>query len=229
MGSGWTARTSPESSGAGASRINGPHCGLWNATKTTSPPGSASRERRWEKKIAEGATLVFLDESGFSLKTTKVRTWGRCGQTPIIPTKLRWEHLSVIGAITTGGQFLQHTHRGAVRSAQVVEFLAHVLRHVAGEVVVVLDRAMIHRSKAVQAFVLLHERLSLVYLPPYAPELNPIELIWADLKRNVVGNFCALSVAALKKRLTVGWQRIRRRGLPRAFIRGTPFTASLSI
>ena len=76
MGSGWTARTSPESSGAGASRINGPHCGLWNATKTTSPPGSASRERRWEKKIAEGATLVFLDESGFSLKTTKVRTWG---------------------------------------------------------------------------------------------------------------------------------------------------------
>ena len=105
--------------------------------------------------------------------------------------------------------------------------LEHVLRHVAGEVVVVLDRAMIHRSKAVQAFVLLHERLSLVYLPPYAPELNPIELIWADLKRNVVGNFCATSVTALKKRLTVGWQRIRRKGLPLAFIRGTPFSASL--
>nr|WP_255579221.1 transposase [Deinococcus sp. RIT780] len=78
---------------------------------------------------------------------------------------------------------MHHTHRGAVRSAQVVEFLGHVLRHVAGEVVVVLDRAMIHRSKAVQAFVQQHERLSLVYLPPYAPELNPIELIWADLKR----------------------------------------------
>ena len=75
--------------------------------------------------------------------------------------------------------------------------------------------------------MLQHERLSLVYLPPYAPELNPIELIWADLKRNVVGNFCALSVAALKKRLAVGWQRIR--GVPLAFIRGTPFTASLSI
>ncbi len=182
---------------------------------------------RWEKKVAEGATLVFLDESGFSLKTTKVRTWGRCGQTPIIPTKLRWEHLSVSGAITTGGQFLHHTHRGAVRSPQVVDFLEHVLRHVAGEVVVILDRAMIHRSKAVQAFVQEHERLSLVYLPPYAPELNPIELIWADLKRNVVGNFCATSVEALKKRLTVGWQRIRRKGLPLAFIRGTPFSASL--
>lgn len=77
--------------------------------------------------------------------------------------------------------------------------------------------------------MLLHERLSLVYLPPYAPELNPIELIWADLKRNVMRNFCALLMAVLKKRLIVGWQRIRRKGLPLAFIRGTPFTASLSI
>ncbi|GGO40223.1 transposase [Deinococcus humi] len=171
--------------------------------------------------------MLFLDESGFSLKTTKVRTWGRCGQTPIIPTKLRWEHLSVIGGITTDGRFLHHTHRGAVRAPQVVSFLQHVLRHVAGEVVVVLDRAMIHRAKAVQAFVQLHKRLSLVYLPPYAPELNPIELIWADLKRNVMGNFCAMSLSELKKRLIVGCQRIRRKALPLAFIRGTPFSASL--
>lgn len=57
-------------------------------------------------------------------------------------------------------------------------FLEHVLRHVDGEVIVVVDRAMIHRSKAMQAFVHLHERLSLIYLPPYAPELNPIELIY---------------------------------------------------
>ncbi|MBZ9753587.1 IS630 family transposase [Deinococcus sp. HMF7604] len=180
-----------------------------------------------EKKIAEGATVVFLDESGFSLKTTKVRTWGRCGQTPVIPTRLRWEHLSVIGAITTGGQFLQHTHHGAIRSPQVVAFLEHVLRHIAGEVVVVLDRAMIHRAKVVQACVARHARLSLVYLPGDAPELNPIELVWADVKRNVLGNFCAPTVSALKVRLVLGWQRIRRKDLARAFIRGTPFTTSL--
>lgn len=171
--------------------------------------------------------MVFLDESGFSLNKAKVRTWGRCGQTPIIPTTLRWEHLSVIGAITTGGQFRHHTHRGAVRSPGVVTFLEHVLRHIDGEIIVVLDRAMIHRSKAVQAFVQVHGRLSLVDLPPYAPELNPIKLIWADLKRNVVGNVCAMSLGELKKRLSVGWQRIRRKALPLAFIRGTPFTAPL--
>jgi transposase len=180
-----------------------------------------------EKKGGPGATLLFVDESGFSLKTTKVRTWGRRGQTPVIPTKLRWEHLSVIGAIGTGGQVLQHTHHGAVRSPQVIAFLSHVLRHVAGELVIILDRAMIHRAKAVQALKASHERLDLVYLPPDAPELNPIELLWADLKRNVMGNFCALSISALRTRLNVGWQRVRRKALPLSCIHGTPFTAAL--
>lgn len=177
--------------------------------------------------MAQGATVLFVDERGFSLKTTKVQTWGRRGHTPIIPTKLRWEYLSAIGASGTGGQFLQRTHAGAIRLPQVVVCLSHVLRRVAGEVVVIVDRAMIHRAKAVQAFVACHKRVELVYLPPYAPELNPIELLWADLKRHITGNFCALSVSALRKRLTVGWQRVRRMALPRSFIRGTPFTAAL--
>lgn len=71
------------------------------------------------------------------------------------------------------------------------------------------------------------ERLDLMYLPPDAPELNPIELLWADLGRNITGTFCALSVSALRKRLTVGWQRVCRTALPPSFILGTPFTAAL--
>lgn len=77
-----------------------------------------------------------------------------------------------------------------------------------------LDNAGIHRAKATQAFVQVHERLSLVFLPPYAPELNPIERVWAYVKRNVLGNFCARSVAVLKAKLVVAWQRIRYIGLP---------------
>jgi len=60
----------------------------------------------------------------------------------------------------------------------------------------------------------LHERLSLVFLPPYAPELNPIELVWAYVKRNVLGNFCARSVPELKAKLVTAWQRVRYIDLP---------------
>nr|WP_221284512.1 IS630 family transposase [Deinococcus humi] len=168
-----------------------------------------------EKKVAEGATLVYLDEVGFSLKGVRRRTWATRGVTPLVTLPANWEKLSTIGAITSDGRFFQHTTSGAISSGDVIGFFRHLLRHVQGELVVVLDNAGIHRAKATQAFVELHERLSLVFLPPYAPELNPIELVWAYVKRNVLGNFCARSVAMLKAKLMVAWQRIRYIELPR--------------
>jgi putative transposase len=79
----------------------------------------------------------------------------------------------------------------------------------------VLDNAGIHRSKTVQALVENHERLSRVYLPPYAPELNPIELVWAYVKRNVLGNCCLRSLEALKAKRVGARQRVRYIQLPR--------------
>ncbi|WP_189010802.1 IS630 family transposase [Deinococcus malanensis] len=171
-----------------------------------------------EKKVAEGATLVYLDEVGFAMKGVRKRTWSTRGVTPLVTLPANWEKLSTIGAITTEGQFFQNTKKGSIRSGDVIRFFQHLLRHMEGEVVVVLDNAGIHRAKAVQAFVAVHERLSLEYLPPYAPELNPIELVWAYIKRNVLGNFCARSIEDLKEKLAGAWQRVRYVDLPRKLI-----------
>jgi len=53
------------------------------------------------------------------------------------------------------------------------------------------------------------------YLPPYAPDWNPIELVWADIKRNILGNFCDRTVEGLKKKLVAAWQGIWYLDLPR--------------
>ena len=151
---------------------------------------------------------------GFALKGVRRQTWNTRGVTPLVRLPANWSKLSTIGAITSTGQFLQHTRPGSIRSTDVIRFLEHLLRHVAGQVVVVLDNAGIHRAKAVQACVDRHARLSLVYLPPYAPELNTIELVWAYVKRNVLGNCCLRSVDALKAKLTSAWQRVRYIQLP---------------
>ncbi|GAA0515829.1 IS630 family transposase [Deinococcus depolymerans] len=158
---------------------------------------------------------MYLDEVGFSLKGVRRRTWSTRGVTPLVTLPANWEKLSTIGAITSDGRFFQQTKSGAIRSGDVIRFFQHLLRHVQGEIVVVLDNAGIHRAKATQAFVETHERLSLVFLPPYAPELNPIELVWAYVKRNVLGNFCARSVSELKAKLVTAWQRVRYIDLPR--------------
>lgn len=177
-------------------------------------PGGNRWRRSWEKKIAEGATVVYVDEVGFSLKGVRRRTWSTRGVTPLVTLPANWEKLSTIGAITSDGRLFQHTKSGAIRSGDVIRFFQHLLRQIQGEIVVVLDNAGIHRAKATQAFVQLHERLSLVFLPPYAPELNPIELVWAYVKRNMLGNFCARSVSALKEKLRRAWQRVRYVRLP---------------
>lgn len=157
---------------------------------------------------------MFLDEVGFSLKGTVKLTWALRGQTPVVSAKASWDKVSTIGAITSAGQFLQQTQHGALKGPDVIRFLQHVLTHVPGEIVVVLDNAGIHKSKAVTAFVAGEARLALQYLPPYAPEFNPIELVWAYVKRNVLGNFCARTLKELKARLQVGWQRVRYVRLP---------------
>lgn len=161
-----------------------------------------------------GETVVWADEAGFSMKPVVGSTWATRGQTPIIFAKTNWKKLSTIGGITSTGQFLQQTHEGSIKTPQVLAFLSHVLRHVAGRVTVIFDNARIHRAKAVQEFVTNHERLSIVYLPPYSPELNPMELVWAFVKRHVLVNCCAQNLEQLKAWLRSAWQKVRYRDLP---------------
>lgn len=143
-----------------------------------------------------------------------IRTWAVRGQTPIIHAKASWDKLSTIGAISSTGHFLQHTHSGAIRGPQVVAFCGHLLRHLQGEIVVLMDNARIHKTKALRAFVEQHPRLTVEYLPPYAPELNPIERVWAYVKGPVLGNFCPKDVSELKGRLNAAWQQVRSLQLP---------------
>ncbi|WP_205684195.1 IS630 family transposase [Deinococcus sp. LM3] len=202
---------SPQKPGKGALEQNEEAVRTW---VQTTRPGV-------EKKIAQGATLVYLDEVGFSLKGVLRRTWAKRGKTPVVRLPASWQKLSTIGAITSNGQFLQRTQTGAVKTGDVLAFLNHLLKHVTGELVVVLDNAAIHRAKAVSAFVETQDRLSLVYLPPYSPEFNPIEKVWAYVKRNVLGNFCARTTKELRTRLRAGWQRIRYIQLPQRLMAAT--------
>ena len=90
-----------------------------------------------ENAARRGATIVFVDESGFSERPAVRRTWAPRGQTPVLTHRFRsWNNLSVIGALAYRARSPQHarvflmTHPGAVRSPQVVRFLRHLRRHV---------------------------------------------------------------------------------------------------
>lgn len=109
-----------------------------------------------------------------------MRTYAPRGQTPILRVPLTHDHLSVISAITPAGQLLMHSQDHAYKGPDVVRFLRHLLRHVAGKLLVIWDGSPIHRAQPVKDFLAqgAATRLHLERLPGYAPDLNPDEGIW---------------------------------------------------
>ena len=71
-------------------------------------------------------------------------------------------------------------------------FLRYVLSHYENEnkpIVMILDNARIHHAKLIQPFLKEHEdRLTLLFLPPYSPNLNAVERVWGWLKKSVIAN-----------------------------------------
>ena len=122
-----------------------------------------------------------------------------------------WKKFSVVAGLTIANFYFQ-LFDGAIKSAQVIEFLRHLLRHRPGRLLIVWDGAGIHRSRAVRDFIgALNQRIHVEYLPAYAPELNPAEYIWGHLKQHELANFCAKHGWELSLTATRALRRMRRR------------------
>jgi transposase len=142
-----------------------------------------------------------------------VRTYAPRAQTPILHVPLTRDHLSVISGITLDDRLFLMVHEQSIRAPQVVRFLQHLLRHIAGQLLVIWDGAPIHHSKAVQAFLAAGAaaRIQLEVLPGYAPDLNPDEGIWNYLKRVELRNRCCATLQHLRSALRSATARLRHK------------------
>jgi transposase len=170
-----------------------------------------------------GATIVFLDESGFSQRPPIRRTWAPRGQTPVLIHRQRsWQQLSAIGALayrrTPRRRALRtnvylKTVPGPVHATEVVGFLRHLRRHVRTPMILIWDGLQAHRSREVRDYQEANRsRLTIERLPAYAPELNPVEGFWSWTKGTAVANFCPEGLAPIRRRVRRGRNRLARRG-----------------
>jgi transposase len=133
------------------------------------------------------AYLVFSDESGFLLIPTVRRTFAPRGRTPRIYHRYRRDRISVISAISVSpqrrrlGLYFQ-CHRHNITQEEVCSFLRHLLRHLPGHVIVILDNGKIHKGEPIRELQKEFPRLHLEFFPAYAPELNPDENVWSAVK-----------------------------------------------
>jgi transposase len=172
---------------------------------------------------AREQTLLFLDASGVYPLPSVVRTYAPMGQTPVLREWCTRDHLSAISAVSPEGTLYFHSQDRAITSADVVACLEHLLREVPGRMVRIWEGAPIHRRHAIMEF-LAHgaaERLHLERLPAYAPELNPDEGLWQQLKGVERRHVCCLHLAQLRRPLRDAVKRVRRKPrLIHGFFRG---------
>jgi transposase len=108
--------------------------------------------------------------------------------------------------------FYFRLYPGAVKGPQVIDFLQALVRHLATPLLLVWDRLPAHRSHLVRDFLQsLDGWIEWEYLPTYAPELNPVEYIWAYWKQHELPNVCPKDYWQLGEAARRTLRRMRRR------------------
>ena len=122
-----------------------------------------------------------------------------------------WKTLSVVAGLTVLN-FYFRLYAGSVKGPQVVGFLRALVRHIPQPLLLVWDRLPAHRSHTVREYLdRLDGWIHMEYLPPYAPELNPVEYIWAYWKQHELPNVCPKDYWQLSEGARRTLRRMRRR------------------
>lgn len=140
--------------------------------------------QQWEERGE--AELYYFDESGFSQASSVPYAWSPVSQPLELPAFSRSRRLNVLGFLSRQGKLVYHSTTETVTTETVLEAFDLLLKEKSPEAfaVVVLDNASIHRSALFRSKELewREQRLYVVFLPTYSPELNLIEILWRKIK-----------------------------------------------
>ena len=106
--------------------------------------------------------------------------------------------------------FYFRLYPGAISQQEVIDLLKALLRHIDRPMLIIWDRLPAHLSRLVREFIGLSEGyIATEYLPPYAPELNSVEYIWAYWKQHELPNVCPKDNGELNQRARKALCRMR--------------------
>jgi len=174
------------SSGQGTERGEGPILG-----------GGALAGRK-KNAWRQQAWIYFQDESGFTQQPSVRTTWAPRGQTPILKARgNHWDKTSVAAALGfrwdgKKTRLFARTKKDSFNTASLIDFLKQLKGFVRGQrVILIWDHLPAHRSRDMSQFLWAQrDWLQIEWLPSYAPDLNPTEGVWSNIKGREMANLC---------------------------------------
>jgi transposase len=161
------------------------------------------------------ALIVFEDESGVSLLPSVRATWAPRGQTPVLRHPFNWKRLSLAAALVyepdaSDAHLVFELRPGAYNGETLIEFLSELHQLEPGRRIVLLwDGLPAHRSRCMSNWMGSQRSwLSVERLPAYAPELNPTEQVFGNLKSSELANLCRQTIADVQTIAEDGLDRI---------------------
>ena len=135
----------------------------------------------------QAGEVYFWDKSGFRADTVHGKTWALKGQTPVIERPGQRQTISAASAVNSAGAFWYCTYEGGLNAELFVVLLKRMMRGRRKPVHLVVDGLPAHKTILVKNYVAsTNGMLTLHFLPGYAPDLNPDELVWSHMKRTGV-------------------------------------------
>jgi len=130
--------------------------------------------------------LVFLDESSVNTGMTRLYGRGRHGVRVVDYTPdVRFERISVLSSVRLNGELAPLVFEGSLNGELFKEYVSECLVPTLQEGdIVIMDNLTSHKVKGI-ADLIQAAGAEVVYLPPYSPDLNPIEMMWSKIKAHL--------------------------------------------
>ncbi|OIN98765.1 hypothetical protein AUJ66_00225 [Candidatus Desantisbacteria bacterium CG1_02_38_46] len=133
--------------------------------------------------------LWATDEVHFQRHTSLIQMWAPEGEQPQVASASTREKIGFFGAINLKTGRLLTKEASTFNGDTFREFLEYLFAHTRGKIFLILDNAPWHKARDLKKFFIQNRyRLKRIFLPPYSPELNPIERVWGITRRKVTHN-----------------------------------------
>ncbi len=159
--------------------------------------------------MAWGESVVYLDECHFYQRGTRIRMWFPPEERdPVIYQEPGRKGVSVFGAVSPDNGKLITSLTDRYNALTFLEFLSLAHRAFPGSIFV-LDNALYHHAGVIEDYARL-TGITLLFLPPYSPDLNPIERVWKLVRKKATHNMYFPSLDDLKNALVRQFRMHRR-------------------
>ena len=150
-------------------------------------PDVKAQRKKWIENINnyDKEKLVFLDESGVNTDMTRIYGLSKKVTRSVDKTPLNTPaNTSILSSVRLNGETCYTTYSGGTTGKKFVDYLENMLIPTLKEGdIIVMDNMRSHHVKEVEEVISRSEKhLTLLYLPPYSPDFNPIEMMWSKIK-----------------------------------------------